>query len=170
MIKFHLCLKVGILTLDIFHLNKKFTLILIILLMLIPMMIISASFNIYASINFGFSNGTISKIFLTVIALAYLKHFDEWLISHKKLNNLLDIIAKYSFGIFFIHWYVFFLYNLTFGLPNVMTVIGNIGATLGLVFIRFIVVTSFSVFTLWVTKQFILKINPEANTRSFIGV
>ena len=136
----------------------------------IPLMIATSALNVYSCLNYGWSNGTVSKIFLTIIALAYLKHYDEWLISHTKLNNVLDIIAKYSFGIFFIHWYVFFLYNLTFGLNNVMPITENILITLGLVFIRFVAVSAVSIFILWAIKQILLKINPENNTRSFIGV
>lgn len=137
---------------------------------LIFLMLTTACLNIYSNINFGWTNGTISKIFLTVIALAYLKHYDEWLISHVKLNKILDIIAKYSFGIFFIHWYIFFLYNLVFDLPNVIPVINNEILTLGFVFIRFLVVTLVSLLTLWGIKNFILKIKSDANTRTYIGV
>jgi hypothetical protein len=136
----------------------------------IILMLTTASLNIYSNINYGWSNGTISKIFLTVIALAYLKHYDEWLLSHEKLNNILDVIAKYSFGIFFIHWYIFFLYNLIFALPNVMPIINNEITTLGFVFIRFLAVSLVSIFTLWLTKKIILKINPNAKTRMYIGV
>ena len=134
------------------------------------LMLFIAGLNIYSGVNGGWTNGTLSKIFLTIIVLAYLKHYDEWLINHIKLNKILDIIAKYSFGIFFIHWYIFFLYNLIFGLQNVMPIIENPLLTLGLVFIRFLVVSTISLLVLWTTKQIILKINPEANTRSFIGV
>ena len=72
-------------------------------------MLITSTLNIYSGVHGSWTNGTLSKIFLTVIVLAYLKHYDNWLISKEKLNNTLDIIAKYSFGIFFIHWYVFFI-------------------------------------------------------------
>lgn len=136
----------------------------------IILMLITAGLNVYSGINNTWTNGTLSKIFLTIIVLAYLKHYDEWLISHAKLNKVLDIIAKYSFGIFFIHWYVFFTYNIIFGLDNVMPIIGNAWITLGLVFVRFITVTLFSLIILWGIKQLILKFNPESNSRSFIGV
>ena len=136
----------------------------------IPLMVITAGLNVYSSLNWNWSNGTISKIFLTIIVLAYLKHYDEWLISHEKLNKVLDIIAKYSFGIFFIHWYIFFLYNLIFNLPNVMPIINNGLTTFFLVLIRFIFVSLASLLTLFTVKKLIIKINPNANTRSFIGV
>ena len=136
----------------------------------IVLMLLSAGLNVYSGLNDSWTNGTVSKMFLTVIALAYLKHYDEWLISHEKINKFLDIIAKYSFGIFFIHWYVFFLYNLVFNLSNVMPIVGNVWITLGLVFVRFVAVSALSLFALWFIKQIILKINPNANARSFIGV
>lgn len=136
----------------------------------ITLMGILASLNVYSSMIGGYTNGTVSKIFLTVIVLAYLKHYDEWLISHEKLNKILDFTAKYSFGIFFVHWYVFFLYNYVFNLQNVMPIVGNTSITLGLVFLRFIVVTLLSILSLWSIKKILLKLNPECNTRTFIGV
>lgn len=136
----------------------------------IVLMLTTAGLNIYLSINNIWSNGTISKMFLTIVVLAYLKHYDELLILKVKLNNVLDFVAKYSFGIFFIHWYLFFLYNLIFDLPNVMPVYENIFLTLGLVFIRFLAVTLSSLLVLWGVKTIILKLNPQANTRSIIGV
>ena len=133
-------------------------------------MLLIATLNVYSGMLGGFTNGTLSKIFLTIVALAYLKHYDEWLLSHEKINKALDIVAKYSFGIFFIHWYVFFIYNFIFNLPNVMPIVSGILNTLGLVFVRFLVVSLGSLFILWLVKRIILKVNPDANTRSFIGV
>lgn len=134
------------------------------------LMFITASVNVYNGVNDGYTNGTVSKIFLTVLVLAYLKHYDEYIISKEKLNKTLDIIAKYSFGIFFIHWYLFFLYNLAFNLPNVMPIIGNVWITLGIVSLRFLAVTLLSLLSLYITKFLIKRLDPDANTRSFIGV
>lgn len=136
----------------------------------IPLMILTAVGNIYSGLNLEYSNGTISKIFLTILVLAYLKHYDEWLIKSERLNKALDVIAKYSFGIFFIHWYIFFMYNLAFNLPNVMPITGNYLFTFLIVFVRFVAVSLLSLSTLWLIKQIILKLNPSANTRTFIGV
>ena len=136
----------------------------------ILLMLFIATCNIYSAAMQGYVNGTISKIFLTIIVLAYLKHYDEWIISKENLNKTLDIIAKYSFGIFFIHWYIFFLYNLVFNLPNVMPITSSLLTTLGLVFIRFLVVSVVSIISLHLIKILILKINPNANTRKYIGV
>lgn len=132
----------------------------------IVLMLVFAGVNLFLP----YTNGTVSKIFLTIIVLAYLKHYDEWLISHVKLNKVLDFIAKYSFGIFFIHWYIFFLYNLVFKLPNVMPVTVNIPCTFFLVSLRFMTVSLVSMFVLWGIKKLLLKWNSETNTRSFIGV
>ncbi len=134
--------------------------------LIIPIMIGVAGVNVHSGMVGGFTNGTLSKIFLTILVLGYLKHYDEWLLVHEKLNKVLDFIAKYSFGIFFVHWYLFFLYNLIFGLPNVMQ--GDIWTALGLVTLRFIGVTLSSVFVLWLGKTIINKFTP--NSRSFLGV
>ena len=136
----------------------------------ILLMIMTAILNVILSTKDIWANETISKIFLTILVLGYLKHYDEWLISKEKLNKTLDLIAKYSFGIFFIHWYLYFLYNLYFNLQCVMPIVINPFVTLCLVFVRFLAVTLASLFTLWAIKQVILKLNPNANTRSFIGV
>ena len=134
------------------------------------LMVIVAGLNVYSGMNDGFTNGTVSKIFLTIIVLTYLKHYDEWLISKEKLNKILDVTAKYSFGIFFIHWYIFFVYNLIFDLPNVMPITESVWLTLLLVFVRFLAVSLGSIFILWLIKTIILKFKPDSNTRSFIGV
>ena len=135
------------------------------------LMIGTAIANVYLSLNLGISNGTISKIFATILLLAYLKHYDEWLLSHEKLNKGLDIIAKYSFGIFFVHWYFFYLYNQIFNLANVVsTEVHGYLITLIIVFIRFVAVTLLSMGGLLAVKKLILKIKTDANTRSFIGI
>lgn len=136
----------------------------------ILLMLAVAGINIYHGVFGGFTNGTLSKIFLTIIVLAYLKHYDEWLISHEKLNKALDFVAKYSFGVFFIHWYVFFIYNLIFDLQNVPQITGNPLVTFGIVFVRFLAVSAFSLLILWSIKKLILKIKPDTNVRSIIGV
>jgi len=135
------------------------------------LMIGTAIANVYSSLNYGISNGTISKIFATILLLAYLKHYDEWLLSHTRLNKALDIIAKYSFGIFFVHWYFFYLYNQIFGLSNVVSPeTFGLAVTFIIVFIRFIAVTLLSLGGLFAVKKLILKIKSDSNTRSFIGV
>lgn len=135
------------------------------------LMISSSILNVYLNQIYSISNGTISKIFATILLLAYLKHYDEWLISKEKLNKVLDFIAKYSFGIFFVHWYFFYLYNQLTNLPNVLPMIyDNYGITFIFVLIRFISVTLMSIGALALIKKAILFIKKDANTRSFIGV
>ena len=105
-----------------------------------------------------------------MLVLAYLKHFDELILTHKKTNKTLDFIAKYSFGLFFIHWYWFFIYNQLFNLSTVIPITNNLTYTIGIVLIRFIVVASISLFSLFLIKTLLQKINPEINTRKFIGI
>ena len=127
--------------------------------------------DIYAQCKFQYSNYTISKIFLTMLVLAYLKHFDEFILSHKKTNATLDFIAKYSFGLFFVHWYWFFTYNQLFNLPTVIPLIqGNYMFTIGTVLIRFFAVSVMSIFSLFLIKKILVKFNPELNTRKIIGI
>jgi len=135
------------------------------------LMIGSAVLNVFLSLNYSIQNGTVSKIFATILLLAYLKHYDGWLISKEKLNKVLDFIAKYSFGIFFVHWYFFYLYNQIMDLQNVMPIFANnYYLTFIIVFARFVMVTLMSISGLFITKKAITFIKKEANTRSFIGL
>lgn len=117
----------------------------------------------FCDIYFGWENFTISKTFLTLLVLGYLKHYDEFILSHKKTNAVLDFIAKYSFGIFFVHWYWLFIYNQIFHMPNVIPFTNN---ALLVVWIRFIVVAIMSILSLFLVKCLV----KDGNSRKFIGV
>ena len=104
-----------------------------------------------------------------MLLLGYLKHYDEFILSHNKTNKTLDFIAKYSFGLFFIHWYWFFIYNQVFNISGVI-ISENIACIIFCVAIRFVVVAALSTLTLFVIKSLLLKINKDTNTRMFIGV
>ncbi len=135
------------------------------------LMLGTAAADVYLSYHNIYSSFTISKTFLTMLVLGYLEHYDNWFISKPKLNNGLDVIAKYSFGLFFVHWYWFFLYNQTFKLDKVIPVInGDYVSVFGTVGLRFVAVSALSMLTLWGLKKLILFINKDANTRMFLGV
>ena len=147
---------------DIFY-NKR--------LFLWIVMIMLASLNIYLSYHNIYSNFTVSKTILTMLVLGYLKHYDELIIKIELLNKVLDTIAKYSFGLFFVHWYWFFIYNQIFKLEKVIPIIdNNYILVLGIVIIRFFVVAVLSMFSLFIGKKLILLINKNANVRMFLGV
>ncbi len=147
---------------DVFY-NKR--------LLLWILMIGLSGVNVYLSYKGIYSSFTVSKTVLTMLVLGYLKHFDEWLISKPVLNKSLDITAKYSFGLFFVHWYWFFVYNQFFGLEKVVPVVdNNYILVLGIVILRFIAVTILSMLTLYLGKKLILLINKNANVRMFLGV
>ena len=106
-----------------------------------------------------------------ILLLGYLKYYDEWVIKMKMLNQVLDTIAKYSFGLFFVHWYWFFIYNQIFGLEKVIPIINNnLVLVLGIVIARFFIVTVLSMLSLFVLKKLILLINKNANTRMYLGI
>jgi len=134
------------------------------------LMILTSVLDIISLYKFGYSNYTISKTFLTLLLLGYLKHFDEFILSHKKTNKVLDFTAKYSFGLFFVHWYWFFIYNEIFNLTTVLPIEKNLIYTLGLVSVRFIVVLALSLLSLFIAKSILLKYNKDTNTRKFIGI
>jgi len=119
---------------------------------------------------FQISNGTISKIFLTLIVLGYLEHYDNQIKNCTWFNNTADFIAKYSFSIFFIHWYIFFAYNQIFNTAKVIPVnsITELFVVSGIVLIRFLTVTLVSLGILVILKR-LLAILKVQNTRSIIG-
>ncbi|MBQ8168871.1 acyltransferase [bacterium] len=121
--------------------------------------------------NFGISNGTISKIFLTLIVLGYLKHYDERIKSCNWFNNTADLIAKYSFSIFFVHWYIFFAFNQFWGTAKVLPVnsMSELWTILVYALGRFVVVTCVSLGVLVVFKKVLTKLKVK-NTRAVIGV
>lgn len=135
------------------------------------LMIITSIADIYFNHSGMFFNGTVSKIFLTVIVLGYLKHYDELIKSHEKINHWLDVTAKYSFGLFFIHWYFVFAFNQIFSQQPVIPVNNSTEfyiATL-IVCLRYLFVLFASFLTLFIIKTILKKLKIE-NTRSFIGV
>lgn len=147
---------------DVFY-NKR--------LLLWLLMITLAGINIFLNYNNIYSSFTVSKTVLTMLLLGYLKHYDNLIMSMPRLNNTLDIIAKYSFGLFFVHWYWFFIYNQIFGSVKVIPVNpDNFMLVLGLVTLRFTVVTVLSMLSLYLGKKLILLINKNANVRMFLGV
>ena len=134
------------------------------------LMLITAGLNVYLSYKCVYSSFTLSKTFLTMLVLGYLKYYDNWIMAKPLLNKTLDIIAKYSFGLFFVHWYWFFIYNKFFGLENVIAVNGDYILVLMIVITRFLAVTIFSMLSLYLGKKLILLINKNANTRMFLGI
>ncbi len=147
---------------DIFY-NKR--------LLLWILMFCLAGLNVYLSYKGIYSSFTVSKTILTMLVLGYLKHYDEWLIQKENLNKALDITAKYSFGLFFVHWYWFFIYNQIFRLAKVVPIAdNNYILVFGIVILRFIVVTILSMLSLFICKKLILFINKNANVRMFLGI
>lgn len=121
----------------------------------------------FADIYFNWGNYTISKTFLTLLVLGYLKHYDEFILSHKKTNAVLDFIAKYSFGIFFVHWYWLFIYNQIFKMQNVVPMTDNV---LLIILVRFFTVAIMSMLSLFLAKALLQKFNKDVNTRKFLGI
>ena len=137
------------------------------------LMLFFSGLDIFLTYKYNFSNYTISKIFLTMLLLGYLKHFDEFILSHKKTNKTLDFIAKYSFGIFFVHWYWFFVFNKIFSLNEVIScssLPSSFFFAFVLVFVRFFAVAILSILSLFLAKFLLLKINKDINTRKFLGI
>ena len=139
--------------------------------LLISLMLLTSAIDIYLLHNFGISNGTISKIFLTLIVLGYLKHYDEPIKNCQWFNSSMDMVAKYSFSIFFVHWYIFFAFNQFFNTPKVLPVNSpeEFGAVILIAIARFIAVTGISLGILAGLKKLLVKLQVQ-NTRLIIGV
>lgn len=139
--------------------------------LLIAGMVLTSIADIYFNYRMDISNNTVSKIFLTLVVLGYLQHYDVQIKENIKLNKTLDFIAKYSFSLFFIHWYMFFAFNELFNTAKVLPVnsMPELVFAIGLAVLRFLTVTGVSLLILYVLKRLLEKFNVK-NTRSVIGV
>lgn len=138
---------------------------------LVGLMLITSIVDVVLMHYYQISNGTISKIFLTLVVLGYLSHYDEAIKNCNWFNSAADFIAKYSFAIFFVHWYLNFAFNRLFNVAKVIPV--NDGhefiLALGLVSVRYIAVLGVSLILLYLLKQLLTKLGIK-NTRAVIGV
>ena len=83
----------------------------------------------------------------------------------------MDITAKYSFGLFFVHWYYVFLFNYIFKLAPSIPVDGLLNGV-AVFFIsasRLVTVFVLSFLTLYLMKKGLEKLGVK-NTRTFTGV
>lgn len=114
-----------------------------------------------------------SKLTLALIIMALLKRYDNFIQSKKFINKSFDILAKYSFGIFFVHYYInvlldrhlFSKYIMMYAPTGTEINLGII-TTLSL---RFTSVIILSLLVLYIAKTILLKLNIK-NTRMFLGI
>lgn len=138
---------------------------------LIFIMLLTSVIDIFLNHNFQINNNTISKIFLTLVVLGYLQYYDKPIKNCTLFNNAIDFIAKYSFSIFFVHWYIIFAFNQIFKISKVIPVnkFSDLLTALGTVGIRYFVVIIISLGVLYLLKKLLTKLNVK-NTRVVIGV
>ncbi|MBE7712711.1 MAG: acyltransferase [Cyanobacteria bacterium SIG26] len=138
---------------------------------LIILMLLTSFVDVILLHNFNISNGTISKIFLTLIVLGYLNHYDDAIKNCNWFNNGADFIAKYSFAIFFVHWYLNFAFNRIFDVAKVIPASNGqeFIIALGIVIVRYFAVLGTSLGILYILKTLLSKIGIK-NTRAVIGV
>ncbi len=134
-------------------------------------MLVATVVDIFLNHNFQINNNTVSKIFLTLVLFGYLQHYDEPIKNCSLFNKSIDFIAKYSFSIFFVHWYIIFAFNQLFKFPNFIPVINlsEMFIAIGSVSVRYFVVIILSLGILYLLKNFLTKSGVK-NTRSIIGV
>ncbi len=134
-------------------------------------MLVATVVDIFLNHNFQINNNTVSKIFLTLVLFGYLQHYDEPIKNCSLFNKSIDFIAKYSFSIFFVHWYIIFAFNQLFKVPKVIPVnnLSEMFIAIGTVSVRYFVVIILSLGILYLLKNFLTKSGVK-NTRSIIGV
>lgn len=135
--------------------------------LLLGVTIATAALDVYLLQTYNISNGSVSKIFFTIWSLVMLKHYNDFFDKHPKLNKFMDVCAKYSFGLFFIHWYYVFAFRCITGAPAVAQ--GTLLQAMGIASARYLFVFGASFVTLWAIKKLLNKLGQE-NTRKFIGV
>ena len=134
-------------------------------------MLVATVVDIFLNHNFQINNNTVSKIFLTLVLFGYLQHYDEPIKNCSLFNKSIDFIAKYSFSIFFVHWYIIFAFNQLFKVPKVIPVnnLSEMFIAIGTVSVRYFVVIILSLGILYLLKNFLTKSGVK-NTSSIIGV
>ena len=105
--------------------------------------------------------------------MALLKRYDNFIQSKAFINKTFDILAKYSFGIFFVHYYVNVLLDRAFFKKYIMLYAPtgteiNLGI-IATVSMRLVSVTALSLLILYIAKTILLKLNIK-NTRMFLGI
>ena len=140
---------------------------------LLTLMSVFAMFDVLL-LKFNFINGDISKIFFTLVVLGYLEHYDEQIKMKDHFNATMDFIAKYSFGIFFVHWYMAKLFGLICQyLPNFKQMLyvysySDIFHALVFCTIKFVFVLGSSILICYIIKTILTKLGVK-NTRAIIG-
>lgn len=134
--------------------------------------LIVGAISVFLNYNYNFINFSMAKIFFTMLILGYLNKYDTFILSHSYLNKPLDILAKYSFGLFFIHYYILYLLNEFSPINNYLESLFN-NKYIGIFIagnIRFVLGFGISMLILYFIKTILLKIDKNINTRQFIGV
>ena len=119
------------------------------------------------------SISSISKMILSILILTYLEHYDEQIKKHPKFNGAMDLIAKYSFGIFFVHIHMMYLLKSVFkyfGINFVTNVTNwfSLCKLAGFTIVFFIFSLGASLLFCYLIKTMLTKLNIK-NTRAFIG-
>lgn len=139
--------------------------------LLFALMILTSAVDVWLSYRNIYSNYTVSKVFATMLLLGSLKHFDVSIQQNQNLNSLLDILAKYSFGLFFVHWYWLFVFNqFVPALEIDLNSVGNYMLTIAYVATRFVIVTFFSFMSLMFVKFCVEKLKIKLSSRNVVGV
>ena len=133
------------------------------------------TFSAIISVSSGFNNGNISKIFMTLFLLGFFAHYDYAIIAKSKLNSYIDLIANYSFAIFFVHYYLLLLvhdiYKFGFHINDIVLIkdMNSFILWLQIGTVKFVFGFFGSLFICICIKKLLTKIGFK-NTRWFIGV
>lgn len=142
------------------------------LLLLLGLSLSLSALSIYMTMEdsyFRFSS--FARLVLSIVFLSLFQRYDGFIQSKKWINKTFDVLAKYSFGIFFIHYYMCMLLD-KFIFKKYMILYSGIGinfAMCSIHLLRFVFVVALSVAFLFVVKTLLNKMNIK-NTRIFIGV
>ncbi len=127
--------------------------------------------DFYVGMHFKFINTTPDKILFSIFILALIKKYEPVIHTRPSLNKGLDFLAKYSFGLFFIHYYYVKLFKVfsafissyipTYIVTHIPFLIYQLG--------EFAIVLTLSLITVYSAKKLLEKFNLK-NTRMFIGI
>lgn len=127
-------------------------------------------------LHLGATRMNIGRFILTYIVLAFFILVQDYITQHKILDKILNVLADYSFGIFFIHMYIYYLMNCGIiyrspWIPELAKLCKNHSTIFAFAhsWYCFFMVMAGSVLILFVLNWLLKKIGVN-NPRMFIGV
>lgn len=138
---------------------------------LFTLMITIFFLTVYFGMHLHFINTTIDKIIFSIFILTLFKKYEPIIQTKPLITKGLNALAKYSFGLFFIHIYVLRIFEIFYSPMDYSSPNSNhaYSPCIAYQITEFFVVLIVSSIIIYLLKKLLDKLNVK-NTRMFIGV